>query len=73
MRILLVVCSLPPKNPDVVVWALESPCCSPEAQDLKGVQKLLTMPGIVQILGLTIMLEVGHIDRFPTVGDYSSY
>jgi transposase len=35
--------------------------------------KLLTMPGIGQILGLTIMLEVGHIDRFPTVGDYSSY
>jgi transposase len=34
---------------------------------------LLTMPGIGQILGLTIMLEVGHIDRFPTVGDYSSY
>jgi transposase len=35
--------------------------------------KLLTMPGIGQILGLTIMLEVGHVDRFPTVGDYSSY
>jgi transposase len=35
--------------------------------------QLLTMPGIGQILGLTIMLEVGHIDRFPTVGDYSSY
>ena len=35
--------------------------------------KLLTMPGIGEILTLTIMLEVGHIDRFPTVGDYSSY
>jgi transposase len=35
--------------------------------------KLLTMPGIGEILALTIMLEVGHIDRFPTVGDYSSY
>ena len=35
--------------------------------------KLLTVPGVGQILGLTIMLEVGHIDRFPTVGDYSSY
>jgi transposase len=34
--------------------------------------KLLTMPGIGEILTLTIMLEVGHIDRFPTVGDYSS-
>jgi transposase len=39
----------------------------------KEFTKLLTMPGIGQILGLTIMLEVGHIDRFPTVGDYASY
>ena len=36
-------------------------------------KKLLTMPGIGDILGLTIMLEVGDIERFPTVGDYSSY
>jgi len=34
---------------------------------------LLTMPGIGNILGLTIMLEVGDISRFPTVGKYSSY
>ena len=34
---------------------------------------LLTMPGIGDILGMTIMLEVGDIYRFPTVGDYSSY
>ena len=34
---------------------------------------LLTMPGIGTILGLTIMLEVGDISRFPTVGRYSSY
>jgi len=34
---------------------------------------LLTMPGIGDILGLTIMLEVGDIKRFPTVSDYSSY
>ena len=39
----------------------------------KEFARLLTVPGIGQILGLTIMLEVGHIDRFPTVGDYSSY
>ncbi len=31
------------------------------------------MPGIGNILGLTIMLEVGDINRFPEVGDYSSY
>jgi transposase len=34
---------------------------------------LLTMPGIGIILGLTIMLEVGDIGRFPGVGNYSSY
>jgi transposase len=34
---------------------------------------LLTVPGIGDILALTIMLEVGDIARFPQVGDYSSY
>jgi len=34
---------------------------------------LLTMPGIGKILGLTIMLEVGDINRFSKVGNYSSY
>ena len=35
--------------------------------------KLLTIPGIGKILGITIMLEVGDINRFPKVGNYSSY
>lgn len=34
---------------------------------------LQTIPGIGKILGLTIMLETGAIERFPTVGDFSSY
>jgi transposase len=34
---------------------------------------LLTTPGIGNILGLTIMLEVGDIHRFDKVGNYSSY
>jgi transposase len=34
---------------------------------------LLTMPGIGNILGLTIMLEVGDIRRFPKAGNYASY
>jgi len=34
---------------------------------------LLTMPGIGNILGLTIMMEVGDISRFPEVSNYSSY
>lgn len=42
--------------------------------DLKPEFKyLLTIPGIGKILGLTIMLEVGDIRRFTSVGDYSSY
>ena len=36
-------------------------------------EKLRTIPGIGNILGLTIMLEVGDIGRFAKVGDYSSY
>ncbi len=34
---------------------------------------LLTVPGIGTTLGLTIMLEVGDISRFPQVGRYASY
>jgi transposase len=39
----------------------------------KEFARLITLPGIGKILALTIMLEVGNIRRFPTVGDYSSY
>jgi transposase len=34
---------------------------------------LQTIPGVGLILALTIMLETGTINRFPRVGDYSSY
>jgi transposase len=34
---------------------------------------LQTIPGVGLILALTIMLETGIINRFPRVGDYSSY
>ena len=34
---------------------------------------LKTMPGVGDILGLTIMLEAGAIGRFPSVGDFASY
>ena len=34
---------------------------------------LLSMPGIGDILGLTIMLEVGDIHRFKRAGNYASY
>ena len=39
----------------------------------KGFQQLLTVPGIGNILAMTIMLEVGDICRFPEVGNFASY
>ncbi len=36
-------------------------------------QSLRTVPGIGPILALTIMLETGEIERFPTVGQFASY
>jgi transposase len=39
----------------------------------KEFKNLLTVDGIGKILGLTIMLEVGDIGRFPSVGDFASY
>jgi len=36
-------------------------------------KKLVTIPGIGKILGLTIMLETGPIERFEKVGNYASY
>jgi transposase len=39
----------------------------------KQYQYLLSVPGIGNILALTIMLEVGDISRFVAVGKYGSY
>lgn len=36
-------------------------------------EPLQTVPGIGDILGLTIMLETGDISRFASVGDFASY
>jgi len=35
--------------------------------------KLLTIPGVGTVLGLTIMLETGPLSRFDKVGNYVSY
>jgi len=39
----------------------------------KAFKYLLTVPGIGNILAMTIMLEVGHINRFLKVGNFTSY
>jgi len=36
-------------------------------------EKLLTIPGIGRVLGMTITMEVGDIKRFKTDGDFASY
>lgn len=36
-------------------------------------ERLLTIPGIGKILGLTIMYETGEISRFSKAGNYTSY
>ena len=36
-------------------------------------EKLLTVDGIGQVLGMTIMYETGTIDRFEKVGRFASY
>jgi transposase len=36
-------------------------------------EKLLTVPGIGNTLAMTIAMETGNIQRFPSVGDFSSY
>lgn len=42
--------------------------------ELRGsYSKLLSLPGVGKILGLTIMLETGPISRFAHVGNYASY
>lgn len=43
------------------------------ARQLPLYEKLLTLPGVGQILGLTITMEVGEIGRFKTDGDFASY
>jgi transposase len=39
----------------------------------KEFQVLKTVPGVGDVLGLTIMLEMGTITRFPKVGNFVSY
>ncbi len=57
---------------DRIVSEIETEVAS-QVKLKKEFNKLLTTPGIGNILGLTIMLEVGDIRRFSKVGNYSSY
>jgi transposase len=43
------------------------------AREIPLYEKLLTIPGIGRILGMTITMEVGDAKRFKTDGDFASY
>jgi transposase len=43
------------------------------AREIPLYEKLLTIPGIGRILGLTITMEVGDVKRFKSDGDFASY
>jgi transposase len=43
------------------------------ARELPCYQKLLSLPGVGRILGMTITMEVGEISRFKTPGQFASY
>ena len=43
------------------------------ARQLRGYEKLLSLPGVGHILGMTIRMEVGEISRFKTPGQFASY
>ncbi|NTW26030.1 MAG: IS110 family transposase [Lentimicrobium sp.] len=54
------------------IWAIET--FIEKKLELRDAYKnLVTIPGIGKILGLTIMLETGPVDRFEKVGNYASY
>jgi transposase len=44
-----------------------------QARELPVYERLLSLPGVGRILGLTITMEVGDIKRFKTDGDFASY
>ena len=43
------------------------------AREIPLYERLLTLPGIGRILGMTITMEVGDISRFKSDGDFASY
>jgi transposase len=43
------------------------------ARELPSYSKLLTLPGVGKILGMTITMEVGDIKRFAEPGNFASY
>jgi len=60
------------ENLNAIIKSIEKEI-KPQVQLNQEFEYLLTIPGIGDIIGMTIMLEVGDINRFKKVGNYSSY
>lgn len=43
------------------------------AREIPLYEKLLTLPGVGKILGMTITMEVGEVERFRSDGNFASY
>jgi transposase len=57
---------------DQSIQALEKAVLA-SARELPCYERLNMLPGIGRILGMTITMEVGEIQRFKTPGDFASY
>jgi len=57
---------------DVSIKRLEKQCLK-RVRKMAEYPRLLSLPGVGQILGMTISLEVDDIRRFPSAGDFASY
>ena len=59
---------------DAQIWALETKLVNlAKEHSQRDFTLLLSVPGIGENLGLTILHEIGDIERFPTVKDFLSY
>jgi transposase len=60
------------ENLNAIIKSIEKKI-RPRVQLAEEFELLLTIPGVGDILAMTIMLKVGDINRFEKVGNYSSY
>ena len=60
------------RGQEAAIDLLEREACA-QVRGQPEYQHLLSTSGVGQVLGLTILLETGSIDRFAHVGNYASY
>jgi transposase len=60
------------RGQEAAIELLERQACA-QVQPRPAYRHLLTVSGIGKVLGLTILLETGPVERFAQVGNYASY